>query len=59
MHGTDPYIAAVVALLFVAGLTVIFWALRERITNHRNWDGGLVGTRGGEHVRRSVRDTHD
>ncbi len=45
MHGTDPYIAAVVALLFVAGVAVIIWALRERFTNHRNWDSGLVGTR--------------
>ncbi len=56
MHGTDPYIAAVVALLFVAGLAVIFWALRERFTNHRNWDGGLVGARGGENPGRSARD---
>lgn len=59
MHGTDPYIAAVAALLFVAGVAVIFWALRERLANHRNWDGGLVGTRGREHVRRSARDKRD
>ena len=56
MHGTDPYVAAVVALLFVVGLCVTFWALRERFTNHRNWDGGLVGTRGGEHAHKSVRN---
>jgi hypothetical protein len=56
MHGTDPYIAAVVALLFVAGVAVFFWALRERFTTHRNWDGRMVGIRGGENVRRSVRN---
>ena len=54
MHGTDPYIAAVVALMFVAGLIVIVWALRERLTNHRNWDGALVGSRAVENVRSSA-----
>lgn len=54
MHGTDPYIAAVVALLFVAGLVVIVWALRQRFTNHRNWDSAMVGTRAVENVRSSA-----
>ena len=55
MHGTDPYIAAVVALLFVAGVAVIIWALRERFKNHRNWDSGLIGTR----ARGSAHDKRD
>lgn len=56
MHGPDPYIAAVVALMFVAGLVVIVWALRERLTNHRNWDGARVGTRAAENARSSAPD---
>ena len=54
MQGTDPYIAAVVALMFVAGLVVIVWALRQRVTNHRAWDGAMVGVRAVENVRDSA-----
>jgi hypothetical protein len=56
MHGNDPYIAAVVALLFITGLVVTYWAVRQRSVNHRNWDGALVGTRGEESVRTSARN---
>ena len=54
MHGADGYIAAVVALLFVAGLIVILRALRERLANHRDWDGAMIGVRAVENVRNST-----
>lgn len=45
MHGPDQIIAAVVALMFLAGLVVIYRAVRQRSLKHRNWDNELVGVR--------------
>jgi hypothetical protein len=46
MRGRDQYLAVVVAVLFVAGLIVVYFAVRKRSKIHRNWDSELVGTRG-------------
>lgn len=50
----DQYLAVAVGLLFITGLIMMYYAMRQRSADLRAWDTALVGIRAATGPRKSV-----